>query len=53
MFEKYSSQDYIVIESDDVDDDYETLTWLMPSYIDSEIDSFRDTHASSIQRAMN
>lgn len=41
LFEKYNSEEMIVVDSHNGDDDDETLTGFMPSYIDSELDLFQ------------
>lgn len=43
---KYNNEEMIVIDSNDGGDDDETLAWFMPSNIDTEMDSSRDSLAS-------
>lgn len=46
MFERYSNEELIVINSYDEDDYDETLVGFMPSHIDNEMGSFRSYLAS-------
>lgn len=42
----------IGIDNDDEDDDYEMLIGFMPSYLDSEMDSFRDDLTCLMQKSL-
>lgn len=52
LFEKYGNDDLIIIDTDDEDEEDETLAGFMPSHLTSEMDTFRDNLASLMQRAL-
>lgn len=52
LFEKYGNDEMIVINSDDEDKEDDTLARFIPSHLTSEMDSFRDSLASLMQRAL-
>lgn len=51
MFEKYSNDDMIVINSDVEEEEDEPLSGFMPSHLGSGMDSSRNSLATLMQRA--
>lgn len=48
LFQKYGNDELIIINSDDEDEEDETLMGSMPSHLTSEMDTFYDNFASLV-----